>query len=55
MELASRNDWLVLGTETAGLDDGDEVISVADVVTTGERFFHLLIRPRNRSSLVLQP
>ena len=43
VELAGRSDWLVLDTETAGLDD--EVISVAVVATTCERPFHSLVRP----------
>ncbi len=45
VELVGRNDGLVLGTETARLDDEDEVICVAVVATTDELLFHLLIRP----------
>lgn len=46
--LAGRVDWLVLDTETTGLGNGDEVISVAVVSATGEVLFSEMVRPTQR-------
>lgn len=48
VELSRRDDWLVLDTETTGLDYADEVISVAVVASNGETLFHSLVRPTVR-------
>ena len=48
VELTGQDDWLVLDTETTGLDNHDEVISVAVVSAGGEVLFHSLVRPTVR-------
>ncbi len=48
VDLASSSDWLVLDTETTGLETDDEVISVAVVTATGEVLFNERVRPTQR-------
>ncbi|MCL4868018.1 MAG: 3'-5' exonuclease [Anaerolineae bacterium] len=43
--LAARNDWLVLDTETTGMERKDELVSIAVVSAAGETVLHELIRP----------
>ncbi|MBP8055172.1 MAG: 3'-5' exonuclease [Chloroflexi bacterium] len=47
-EWAGRGDWLVVDTETTGLGNDDEVISVAVVSATGEVLFSEMVRPTQR-------
>jgi DNA polymerase-3 subunit epsilon len=44
-ELADRDDWLVLDTETTGIEVNDEVVSIAIVSAAGEVLLHELVRP----------
>lgn len=50
IDLADRGDWLVLDTETTGLEADDEVISVAVITATGEVLLNEMIRPTKRIS-----
>lgn len=45
VDLAHRSDWLVLDTETTGLETDDEVISMAVMAATGEVLFNERVRP----------
>ena len=44
-ELAGIDDWLVLDTETTGLETYDEIVSIAVISAAGEVLLHELIRP----------
>lgn len=43
--LAGQDDWLVVDTETTGLGDEDEIVSVAVVSPAGEVLFSEIVRP----------
>lgn len=41
-----RDDWLVIDTETTGLDESDEIIGIVAVDPTGAQVFAAAVRPR---------
>lgn len=43
--LAERQDWLVLDTETTGLDDNSEVLQIAVLQSSGRTLFKSLVKP----------
>lgn len=45
-ELGAANDWLVVDTETTGLEDTAEIIQIGIVDTDGRVLLHQLIKPR---------
>ena len=44
--LLDRNDWLIVDTETTGLDSRAEIVQIAIVAPSGEAVLNTLVRPQ---------